>query len=126
MAQSQAQSLSVAEMLQLKAFFAKNTVETIRAKGNPKYMDRINKLSPENIHNFMTGIQITKKVAESADDAEWQSFLTTGAMPPVKLTEEEMELVRGGAVGAGTALVGAGITIGAGVSALVVIVDSYW
>lgn len=117
--------LSPAEMSELKVFFATSDLESIRTKAfaNPKYKDRLAKLSPENVANFSTGIGITQKVAKECDDAEWQAFLTTGTIPPVKLTAQEMELVRGGAVS--TATVGAGVIIGAGVSALVVVVAAY-
>lgn len=117
--------LNPAEMSKLKVLFATGDMEAIRERAfsNPQYKDRLQKLSPENVANFSTGIGITQKIAKECDDAEWQAFLTTGTIPPVKLTAQEMELVRGGAVS--TATVGVGVIIGTGVSALVVIVQAY-
>lgn len=40
--------------------------------------------------------QLMHRIAHATTDAEWMDFAKTGEMPPLKLTSEEMELVRGG------------------------------
>lgn len=61
-----------------------------------------------------TSFRLLHRVARSVDQNEWEQFTKDGQVPPLKLSAEEMELVRGGLVfsavmagiGVGLAIVG--------------------
>jgi lactobin A/cerein 7B family class IIb bacteriocin len=67
----------------------------------------------ESVANLM------KRVATEVEAEEWVSFCKKGELPPIKLTPEEMEMVRGGVVLTGAAVVGAA-------AATVVAVKEVW
>ena len=53
---------------------------------------------------------LIQKIAHQVDEKQWLDFAQSNELPPVKLTPEEMEFVRGGAV----------VTLLAGLTAIVV------
>jgi hypothetical protein len=70
-------------------------------------------LSPS---HFTKVISVTAKVAKNCSESDFSKFVETGALPPIKLSAEEMELVKGGIVLSGIigiVGVGAGLIMGA-------------
>lgn len=57
-------------------------------------------------------LQYAALVAERSSEEEWTSFVRSGEIPPIKLSAQELELVKGGDGGGGVLAV---VIIGAGV-----------
>jgi hypothetical protein len=72
-------------------------------------------------HQVGTSFRIFAKMANQLSESEFCDALITRDFPPLKLTPQEMEVLRGGIMW--TAVVGVGVVGGLAVSAVVVILS---
>ena len=60
--------------------------------------------------NALGSFHLLHKVANQVDEKQWLNFVETNELPPLKLSAEDMELVRGGAVISIIGILGLGLS----------------
>jgi len=69
------------------------------AIGNVKDEDLLHAGGFESAEQAKAGCQLLVRVAQSSSLEEFQAFATTGEVPAIELSAEELEMMKGGAIG---------------------------